>query len=223
MLKLAIQKRDRVGKASKRRAPGSLPGVFYGRKEPSTPISLVEHDFEKIWKEAGESSVITLAGVGEDKEALIYDVDFHPVSGALRHVDFYVIEKGKTIEVSVPLLFEGTSPAVKDLGGVLIKVLHEIEIEVLPKDLPHHIVVDISSLVNFESRITVQDIVLSPGVKVRALPDDVVALVSEVEEESEETVEAPGLESIEVEKKGKEAAEGSEAETDSGSGSKEKE
>jgi len=203
MLTLQVTKRDSGGKARKERESGMVPAVFYGRKETSTSISVSERDFEKVWKEAGESSVITLSGVGDDKEALIHDVDFHPVSGLPRHVDFYIIEKGKTLEVSVPIEFEGIAPAVKELGGVLVKVLHELEVEALPKDLPHHIVVDISPLRTLESRIIVKDITLPSGVKTLASPDDVVVLVSEAEEEPEVPTEAPDLASIEVIKKGK--------------------
>lgn len=213
MLSLTVEKREKIGKASKRRESGALPAVFYGPKEESTPISLSEKDFMKVWSEAGESSVIELAGLGEPKEALIQDVDVDPVSGKVRHADFYVIEKGKKIEVDIPLEFVGEAPAVKELGGTLVKVMYEITIEVMPKDLPHEISVDVSSLTDFEKQIHIKDLAVPSNVEILNDPEEVVALVSEVKEEVEESTESPDFANIEVEKKGKEEApaEGGEA------------
>jgi large subunit ribosomal protein L25 len=209
MLELKIEKREEIGKPKKLRKAGFLPAVFYGKKEKATPISVSSRDFEKVYKEAGESTVITLSGIGELKEVLIHDVDFDPVTGVSRHVDFYVLEKGAKIEVNIPLEFIGESPAVKG-GGNLIKVLHDIEIRVVPKDLPQHIDVDISGLVDFTSRIIAKDIKLPESAELITKEDEVVALVTEQIEEKEEEVVTPNLESIEVEKKGKkeEGAEG---------------
>ena len=179
--------------------------VLYGHKEVSTPISVSLMDFKKVWKEAGESSVISLSGVGEEKEALIHDVDFEPITGEPRHADFYIIEKGRKVQVKVPLNFIGIAPAVKEMGGILVKVIHEVEVEAIPKDLPHEIEVNISKLENFESKIEVKDITVPTGVKIVAKPDEVVALVSEAkEEELEVAPEAVDLSAIEVEKRGKE-------------------
>jgi len=205
MFELAVEKREKIGKASKRRESGALPAVIYGPKEPSTPITLSEIDFVKVWKEAGESSVIELTGLGEAKEVLIHDIDLDPVSGRVRHADFYAIEKGKKIEVAVPLTFVGEAPAVKELGGTLVKVIHEITLEVMPKDLPHEITVDVSGLTDFEKQIHVKDIAVPSDATVLTDLDETVALVSAVEEETEEEAgEAPDFSSIEVEKKGKE-------------------
>jgi len=212
MFELAVEKRDKIGKATKRREGGKIPAVFYGPKETATPISLSEKDFLAVWKKAGESSVVDLTGLGDTKETLIQDVDFDPVSGRVRHADFYVMEKGKKVEVQMPLTFVGESPAVKDLGGILVKVMHEITIEVMPKDLPKEISVDISKLVDFETQIHVSDIPVSSEITVVGDKDEVVALISVAKEEEE--VETPGLDSIEVEKKGKE--EGEETPTDGG-------
>lgn len=203
MLTLAIQKRDTGGAEMLRRA-GKLPAVCYGRKEPSTPIFLPLADFKKVLKQAGESTVITLLGLGETKEVLIHEVDFEPVTGEPRHADFYIIEKGRKVTVTVPLVFIGTAPAVKELGGALVKVLHEVEVEAMPKDLPHEIAVDVSSLARFDDRILVQHIKLPAGVAITEKPEEVVALVAEAEAESLEGVATPDFSTIEVEKRGKE-------------------
>lgn len=201
MLTLEIKAREVGQSLNKIRNNGDLPAVFYGKKEDSTPVSVNAADFLKVWKQAGESSVIVLKSPKGDLEALIHDVDVDPVTEVPRHADFYVFEKGHQIEVDVPLKFVGVAPAAKDLGGVLIKVLHELKIKAMPKDLPHELEVDISTLVNFESQVLASDIKLPSGVTLLEEADEVVALVSEPKEEKEE---APvDISSIEVEKKGK--------------------
>jgi large subunit ribosomal protein L25 len=210
MLTLSVEKREKSHKLSEIRKNGKIPAVFYGHKEPSTAISLSEIDFMKAWKEAGESSVLVLKGVDGEHEALIHDIDLDPVSGRVRHADFYVIEKGKKLKVNVQVEFVGVAPAVKELGGVLVKVLHEVEIEAMPKDLPHQLEIDIAGLENFESRILAQDIKLPAGVELVTLPDEVIALVSEAKEEIEEVAAPVDLSAIEVEQKGKKDEEGGE-------------
>ena len=199
-----LQVRKREGKKSlgELRGGKEMPAVFYGPKEESTPIAIETDVFKKLWKEAGESTVIDLKGDGIEKEVLIHDVDVHPVTGEPRHADFYVIEKGKKVTVKVPLEFVGVSGAVKELGGILVKVMHEIEIEVPPKDLPQNIEVDVESLTDFESQILARDISIPDSAELIVDENDVVALVNEAKEEEEEE-EARSIEDIEVEEKGK--------------------
>lgn len=212
MLTLKAEIRNTKTKPADIRKVGQVPAVFYGKKEASTPISIRQVDFLKVWKEAGESSVITLDMPDGTKESLIHDVDLDPVTGAPRHADFYVFEKGHKVEVALPVEFEGSSPAVKDLGGILVKVVHELKIEAMPKDLPHHIIVDVSSLAQFGDQILAKDIKLPHGVLLKINPEDVVATVSAPREEKEEEAAPIDLSSIEVEKKGKEETpEGGEA------------
>ncbi|MDD5318575.1 MAG: 50S ribosomal protein L25 [Candidatus Pacebacteria bacterium] len=204
MITLNVEKRDTAHKLATLRASGKIPAVFYGRKEPSTSISISKIDFLKAWKEAGESSVITLKGDSDDHEALIHDVDLDPVSGVVRHVDFYILEKGKKVKVHVPLEFIGVAPAVKDLGGSLVKVLHEIEVEAFPKDLPHSLNVDISTLATFESQVLAKEIALPAGVELMTQADEVIALTNAPREEKEEEVVPVDLAAIEVtDQKGK--------------------
>lgn len=207
---LSVEERKERGKQLARlRSAGKLPAVMYGPKESSMPITLDRNQFEKLFKEAGESSVITLEGVGEPKEVLVHDVSFDPRRGGIIHVDFYAVEAGKEITVNVPLEFVGEAPAVK-LGGTLTKVLHEVEITAKPANLPQHLTVDVGSLDDFEKRITVKDLIMPKGAKIENDPEDVVVLVQAVEEEKEAPVEAVDMSAIEVEEKGKkeEPAEG---------------
>lgn len=204
MLSLKVEKRDTKVAPDTFRKAGKIPAVFYGKKEESTPIAINQVDFLKVWKEAGESSVISLETPEGKVESLIHDIDFDPISGTPRHADFYVFEKGHKVKIDVALEFEGVSPAVKDMGGTLVKVLHEVKVEAKPHDLPHNLVVDISSLVSFDSQILAKDISLPAGVELLENPEEVVALVSAPREEKEEESAPIDLSAIEVEKKGKE-------------------
>ncbi len=210
-MKLTIQKRTETADAV--RATGNIPAVFYGPKAESTPITVNGPEFIKVWRQAGESSVITLTGLGEEHDALIHDISKDPVKDTVTHVDFYVIEKGKKVQVAVPLEFVGEAPAVKTLSGVLIKVIHELEIEAMPKDLPHSIEVDISSLVDFDAQIKVSDIKLPAGVTAEIDGDEVVALVSAPKEETEEAPTTIDMSAIGIsEERGKKEEEEASAE-----------
>jgi len=208
MLSLNVEKRDNKTSADKVRAASNIPAVYYGPKQASTSVSILMSDFKKVWKKAGESSVIILKDGSEDHEALIHEVDIHPVSGEPRHADFYVIEKGKKITVKVPLVFAGVSPAVKDKAAILIKVMREIEVEAAPKDLPHDLTVDISSLVEYNDTIHAKDLKVPAGVDLKVGPEEVVASVAEAKEEVVEASTTIDMSAIEVEAKGKEAKEG---------------
>ncbi|MFT5179991.1 MAG: large subunit ribosomal protein L25 [Candidatus Paceibacteria bacterium] len=203
MLTLQATKRDLKEKLSEIREKNNMPAVFYGPKEESTPITISKSEFEKVFKEAGESSIVTLKEGSDEHQTLVYSVDRDPVSGEYRHVDFYVIEKGKKVEVSVPLTYIGESPAEKTLNGNLVKVIHELDIKASPKDLPSELNVDISVLVDFESQIHAKDIKLPEGVELMVDPEEVIALVQEAREE-EEPVDAPDLDSIVVQGEKKE-------------------
>lgn len=203
MITLDAQKRDPSQNLDTLRKEGKMPAVFYGKKSESTPITLLHKDFIKVWKQVGESGVVTIKTAEGTVDTLIHAVDLDPVSDIPRHADFYVFEKGKKREVSVPLEFVGVSPAVKDLGGSFVRSLHELKISADPQHIPHDIKVDISSLVDFDSQILAQDILLPVGVELIELPTEVVASAARPKEEEVEETAPVDLSSIEVEKKGK--------------------
>jgi large subunit ribosomal protein L25 len=209
---IKAEKREKLGKVEALRKEGFLPAVYYGHKKESTPIQIKKSDFLKAWKNAGESTVIKLQTPDGDMEALIHDIDLDPVTGEPRHADFYIFEKGHKVEIAVPLEFVGVSTAVKDLGGVLMKILHELKVSAEPSNLPHQIEVDISPIAELEGQILAKDLKLPKGVELMENPEEVVVTVATPKEEKEEEAAPADLSSIEVEKKGKEAA------SDEGSG-----
>lgn len=207
----AIKAKKRTGgeKIDTLRKSGEIPAVFYGAGKESTSVSISIVEFKKVWRDAGESSAvkISMGTPGGDIDALIHEVQVDPVTDEPIHVDFLAIDMKKKIKVKVPVEFEGISNAVKSGIGNLVKVLHEIEIEALPADLPHNLVADISKLEALNDQIFVSDIKVPAGVLIITGPTEVVASIVEQVEEKEEVVPVD-LTAIEVEKKGKIEEEG---------------
>lgn len=202
MFIIKADKRDLNIKLYNLRKGNEIPAVFYGLGKVATPVAVSTTQFKKIWREAGESSPIKLSLPDGDIDALIHEVQVDPITNEPIHADFLAIDMKKKIQVSVPLEFVGIAPAVKSGLGNLVKVLHEVEVEALPSDLPHNLVVDISTLVGLENQIFVSDIKVPKGVAIVTDMKEVVAsIVAQVEEKEE--VAPVDLASIEVEKKGK--------------------
>lgn len=213
MLELSAKLRRETGVKNKQlRKQGFVPAVLYGHKVKNLLLSVGYYDFKRIYKEAGESSLVKLKiKNGQDKKrervVLIQDVAKDPISNNVIHVDFNQIKMDEKIKIEVPLAFIGESSAVETEGGVLIKNYQNIEIEVLPQNLPHQIEVDISVLKTFEDNIYIKDLKPPEGVEIKENLDDVVASVAppRTKAELEELEEAPieAVEEVEVEEKGK--------------------
>ncbi len=216
MITLVASKREKTGNAMRHEATvenlvDMMPAVVYGPKHESESITVSLSAFNKILRDEGESSVIEITGLGQTFQVLIHEIDRDPVTTQPRHADFYAIEKGAKVTVSVPLSFIGDSAAVK-AGANLVKVMHEVEIESDPANLPHEIEVDISVLTEVGSQIHVSDLKLPKGVTATADAEEVVVLAQEVATEDESASSGPDMSAIEVEKKGKseDAEEGAE-------------
>ena len=167
MQELKAQPRNEIGKKARvARAAGFLPAVVYGDGVVSQPIAVSNKEFEGIYRSVGESSLFQLI-VGEKRyPVVIHDIAYDPLTDRPIHADFYAVRMDKALRVTVPLEFAGESSAVKNEGGVLVKVAHELEIEAMPGDLPHALPVDLSPLVALGGRILVKDIRVPQGVKV---------------------------------------------------------
>jgi len=210
MFKIKASNRDESVALDALRKSGEIPAVFYGAGKKTAHISVSTTQFKKVWKEAGESSTVKIVMPTGDIDVLIHEVQVDPITSQPIHADFLVIDMKKKIRVDVPLVFEGISNAVKAGVGNLVKVLHELEIEALPSDLPHNLSVDISRLEKLDDVILVSDIKLPTGVVAINDADEVVASIVAQVEEKEEVIVAPDLSAIEVEKKGKKEEEGAE-------------
>lgn len=220
MLSLQAIIRTQLGKQAKHlRKEGILPGVLYGQKVKSTPVAVRYKEFEKVYVEAGESSLISLnmegqenKGVPKENVVLIRDLVIHPLTRLFTHVDFYQVRMDEEITIFIPLEFENEAPAVNNEGAVLVRNIYELEVSALPKDLPHRIVVDLSRLGHIDDSLLVKDLPVPSGVTVEAEADTVVAFVSapraeEITEEAPEAVVAPE----EIKTEGEEKREAQEA------------
>ena len=213
---LAVTARDASANSDAIRKAGDVPAVVYGTKQEPISIALSGKEFEKVRKEAGESTIVELTGLDETVEVLIKDVAFHPVKQEVTHVDFYAFERGKDMTTTVPLEFIGEAPVEESKAGTVTKVLHEIEVTCRPSALPSHIDVDITGLVNVEDKIHISDIKAPEGVIIEGEPEDPVVVVSAAKQVSEDEEEAAGeidMDAIEVEEKGKGDTEDSEEKT----------
>ena len=203
MLSLSVKIRKEFGKKVKTlRKKGLLPAVLYGPKIKAMALELDEKEFEKVYQEAGESSLISLQVLGKKEKypVLIHEVARDPLTEKPIHVDFYQPQLEEEVEVTIPIIFEGESPAVKELGGTLVKNISELEVKALPQKLPHEIRVNVSQLKSFEDNILIKDLKLAEGVKISRAPEEILAFVAPPEKVEEELVKPIEEKVEEVEK-----------------------
>jgi large subunit ribosomal protein L25 len=186
------------------RKKGLVPAVLYGPKIKNHSIVLNEKDFNKVFSQAGESSLINLEIEKEKFHVLVHDITRHPLNGNIIHIDFYQPDLEKEVEVNVPIVIEGEAPAVKELGGTLVKNLSNLVVKSLPHKLPKEIRINVNSLKTFDDHILVKDLILPEGVKIARRGDDIVVFVAKpekVEEELQKPIEEKVEEVKVVEKK----------------------
>lgn len=188
-MELSIKAKPRTvfGKQNKKlRSSGMLPAVLYGKGKESQALEVTRKEFEKVYRLKGENTLVNLVIEGKgERKVLIHDVARHFLKDSPIHIDFYEVDLTRNIRTKVPLHFVGTSPAVKELGGVLVKNLGEIQIEALPGDLPPFIEVNIESLKNFNDLIRLGDLKLSEKIKPLGHTEDVIISVQAPRSEEE--------------------------------------
>jgi large subunit ribosomal protein L25 len=162
---------------------GSVPGVVYGKKCPSTPLSVDTSDLLRIFRQAGYSHIIELSLNGKNQQAIIHDVDIHPVSGQFLHVDFLAVSATDKLTVTVPIKMVGESQAARD-GAIIDHVLQDIEIRCLPADIPVELTIDISKLEKVGDSLHISDLGLDAKKHdlIHNEDTDTVVIASEFEE-----------------------------------------
>jgi large subunit ribosomal protein L25 len=191
---LNVQSRTVKGKSNNAiRNDGLIPAVLYGKGVDAASLTVNEREFLKAFKVAGESTIINLNLDGKTIPVLIQDVQNHYLKDHPVHIDFYAVRMDEKLKAHVPIHFIGDAPAVKTLGGILVKNLSEVEVECLPADLPSAIEVELSGLVDFEKAVRVMDLGISEKVKVLARTDEMVVAVAppRTEEELKSLEEKP--------------------------------
>lgn len=185
--KLKAQKREVFGKKLKNmRRQGTIPGVIYGPKFDSLAIQFDLKEFDEVFKLAGETNILEIfLREKESYSVLIKKVQLHPLSDLPLHVDFYKVDLGKKVTAKVPVEFIGESEAVKSGEGVLLELVHEIEVESLPTDIPSAFQVDISPLKSLDDMITITDLKIPLGVTVKLEPEELICKITELMKEEE--------------------------------------
>ena len=219
-IELNAFKREILGsKVSQLRRSGYMPAVLYGKDQESIPLQVLIKDFHKAFELAGESTLVYVnvdpalsekggASGRQTFPTIIHDIARDAVSDDILHADFYKVRLDEKIKAKVAVVFQGESPAVRDLGGIFVRNINELEIEAFPQDLPHEIVIDMSSLKSIGDQILVKNLKLDAKLKIMAEAEEIVATVQEPmsEAELEKALEAPSttIEDVEVIKKEKE-------------------
>ena len=194
---LDVQVRDVKVSPNYLRKQNKIPAVFYGDKEKSMALQVDYQTFRKAYEKAGGNQVIELNIDGKKKPVLVHEVQYNPLSDSFSHVDFIHVNMNVEVKAMIPVVVVGTAPAVKNLGGILTTLRHELEVKCLPNDLPHNLEVDVSGLEQLHSSVHLKDVKLPKGVVLTGNPEDAVVTVSVVKEEAESTttIEAAGAES----------------------------
>ncbi len=220
-MKLTSEYRASSGKgvARKLRASGRVPAVLYGHDEEPVKISLSDHDFRRIIRTRGETAIIDLTIVGDaprECDAIIKEIQQHPASGKILHIDFQHIHRGEKIKIDVPVELIGDPVGVKEMGGVLEHGPRELVIRCLPADIPDRIQVDVKGLKIHEG-VHVKDIVPSyPNYEFLDDPGTTLAIVVPSRVEAEPVPAAAEAVEPEVIGKGKEEGKQEEKEGEKG-------
>ena len=200
-LNLSVNKREVTGKkVSDLRSNGLTPIHMYGPEIESSPLQCDSKILDRVITDAGTNIPVTVNvdGGEQDNLCFIREVQYHPVTNKVLHVDFMKVQIGKPVRAQVPISVIGTSPAVRTMGGTLLQPLLTLTVEALPLEIPEVIILQAELLVDFETNFYVNDIEVDEGVNVINEASEMVA-----------SVVAPRVDSIESE-----GEEGDEAETE---------
>ncbi len=174
------RKRSGSGALNSLRREGLIPAVVYGKSQPSLNVRLNSKQVETVLHHSVSEQILvnlTIEDTGETKLALIQDVQHNPLTGAIIHLDFHAISENERIHANVPLELVGDAAGVK-AGGLLEHLVHKLEVQCLPKDLPEIIRVDVTGI-EVGKALHLREIPLPEGVRASADGELIVALVSE--------------------------------------------
>lgn len=187
-IKLNASKREGLGKnkVDKIREEKLVPAIIYKRGEDNIPVQIEAGEFDKVFKEAGSSTLIDVLVDGEKHVAIIKDVQRHPFKNIVLHADFQTIRMDETIRISVPIILEGRDE-IRLQPSVLNQILSELEIECLPGDIPEEVSISVVDM-DFETPIYVKDLEIfsDDKITIHHEEEDLVATLSEPQEVEEE-------------------------------------
>lgn len=205
-MSIQVDKREKTGKGGNRQARmrGQIPAVVYGSGKDSVPIQVNRKSFIEMMKKAGSENpvlLLKLSDTGQERHAMIRDMQRDPVSRQIIHIDFQRIEMTDKVRVTVPVEPVGTAYGVKNEGALIDFVVREVHVECLPGDIPKHLELDVTDL-HAGQHAEAKDLKLPQGVTLLDEPERVI--LSLVHTRTEETAAAAeGSAEPEVIKRGK--------------------
>jgi large subunit ribosomal protein L25 len=199
---LVAERRDNKGKADARRLrrAGKVPAIIYGEVDEPTSFTVDAHELDVFLRQG--HSLISIKLDGKEQQAIIREIQRHPVQSNILHVDFLGLKKGHKITLSVPINFEGKAKGLNE-GGLFFSLKNDVSIEVLPKDVPDEIIINIDDLGLNES-LRVKDLE-KENVAFLDDPEDIICrveipkIVEEPTEDEEAELEGEEEESAEPE------------------------
>ncbi len=189
-----VTPRSELGKRSKRlRRQGILPCNVYGRGIDSVALQLPYRDAQALLSEHGLNSLIEIAVEGEDEErpVIVRQVQRHPLSRELQHLDFYQVDLTRQIQANVPVTIVGEAPAVHTYQGILITGMDRVLVQALPADMPSHFEISVDGLEELDDQLTVADLQVGAGIELLSESEIMLVRVARprIIEEEEEAVQ----------------------------------
>ena len=202
MAKIVLQadNREATGKnqVKKLRNEELVPGVIYAKNQENVNVQFTARDFEKVLRQAGTSTIITLDIEGEGKEVLIKEFASHAYKNQFLHVDFQAIDQNESIRVTVPVVLVNRDD-MNEVTGVLVQNLETVEVECLPKYIPQTADVDVKEMaIGDNMTIADLDIASNENITILADEDEVVCSLQEVSEEEIVDEEAEAADAADV-------------------------
>lgn len=207
-MKLTATKRDVKVDPEVIRADAKIPAVIYGGdREGAESLTLDRSETLKLLKDASSSTIIDVEIDGKVSPALVGEIQYHPVTDEILHIDLRQVDMNKSVKAQIDLRFEGEAPAVK-LGGILVTNRDSINVKGKPGDLINEIVIDLGQLVDFDASVRVSDLELPAGIELDDEETATIVAARPPKKVVEKTPEEEAAEAAEGEEG--EAAEGGE-------------
>jgi large subunit ribosomal protein L25 len=201
MLNAEVREGVRKGPNRRLRATGRVPAILYGKDQEPTLLSVDAREAERLFQQISvENTIIELKvkGDGSKIQALVREVQVGAVRPDLVHIDFYKIQAGVKLEVEVPIEFEGIPNGVRNDGGILEQVIHEVPVRCLPDQIPQSISIDVTAL-EINDSLHVSDLKVAEGIEILMDPERTICVVQvprAIEEPTATPAEAPVTEVI---------------------------
>jgi len=199
-ISLNLEPRKLIGRKVKTlRRQGVIPVNIFGKKTKSVSAQINQQEFTKLFEKAGETNIVyvVFGSEKEERPCLISQLQTHPVTNTVLHVDFHQVDLSEKVTAEIPLELIGEAPAVSAENAAIVTQISEIEIEALPADLPDKFTLDISSLTKVGESLKISDLQYDKN-KISIALDPETILVSAQAQQAEEVIEKPTEEAEET-------------------------